>query len=30
LADEVDAAVLIGDGHDDAVRYEEDGANGER
>lgn len=28
LADEIDAAVLIGDGHDDAVRDEEDGANG--
>lgn len=29
LADEVDAAVLVGDGHDDAVGDEEDGADGE-
>lgn len=28
LADEVDAAVLVGDGHDDAVGDEEDGADG--
>lgn len=27
LADEVDAAVLVGDGHDDAVGDEEDGAD---
>lgn len=27
LADEVDAAVLVGDGHDDAVRDKEDGAD---
>jgi hypothetical protein len=27
LTDEVDAAVLVGDGHDDAVGDEEDGAN---
>ena len=30
LADQVDAAMLVGDGHDDAVRDEEDGANAER
>jgi hypothetical protein len=29
LADEIDAAVLVGDGHDDAVGYEEDGPDGE-